>query len=67
MRCGVEHKKRNSISTSNHVLFSLSYRHNSPLLTGKVNLLMNENRRIDNPRVIIVKCVGAKAQDEKMR
>ena len=28
---------------------------------------MNENRRIDNPRVIIVKCVGAKAQDEKMR
>ena len=28
---------------------------------------MNENKRIDNPRIKIVKCVGAKAQNEKMR
>ena len=27
----VKHSKRNSISTSNHVLFCLSYKHNSPL------------------------------------
>ena len=26
---------------------------------------MNENKRIDNPQIKIVKCVGAKAQDEK--
>ena len=26
---------------------------------------MNENKRIDNPRIKIVKCLGAKAQDEK--
>ena len=24
---------------------------------------MNENKRIDNPRIKIVKCLGAKAQD----
>ena len=28
---------------------------------------MNENQRIDNPRTKIVKRVGAKAQDEKIR
>ena len=26
---------------------------------------MNESKRIDNPRVKIVKCVGAKTRDEK--
>ena len=26
---------------------------------------MNENKIIDNPRIKIAKCVGAKAQDEK--
>ena len=26
---------------------------------------MNENKRIDNPQIKIVKCVGAKVQDEK--
>ena len=26
---------------------------------------MNENKKIDNPRIKIVKCVGAKAQNEK--
>lgn len=28
---------------------------------------MNENKTIDNPLIQIVKCVGAKGQDEKMR
>ena len=28
-------------------------------------LVINEIKRIDNPRIKIVKCVGAKAQDEK--
>ena len=32
VRCLVEHEKRNFISTNNHVLFCLSYKHNSPLL-----------------------------------
>ena len=31
----------------------------------KSSLLTNENKRIDNPRIKIVKCVGANAQDEK--
>ena len=57
------------ISTSNRVLFCLSYIYilNSPLLTKKSTWLMNENKRIDNSRLKIVKCVGGKAQDEKLR
>ena len=31
----------------------------------KSTLLINESKRIDNPRVKIVKCVGAKTRDEK--
>ena len=30
VRCQDEHDKSNSISTSNHALFCLSYKHNSP-------------------------------------
>ena len=26
---------------------------------------MNENKRVDNPQIKIIKCVGAKAQDKK--
>ena len=63
MECRVEHEKRNSISTSNHVLFCWSYKHNSTP-HGKVELI-NENRKIDNPRLKIVKCVDTSAQDEK--
>ena len=47
----IEHKKRNSISTGNHVLFCLLYKHNSPLLTGKLILLRNENKGIDHPQI----------------
>ena len=32
----------------------------------KSTLLTNENKRIDNPRIKIKKCVDAEAQDEKM-
>ena len=32
----------------------------------KSTLLVNENKRIDNPRIKIVKCVGVKAQDGNM-
>ena len=39
VRCQVEHEKRNSISTSNHVLFCLSYKHNSPFLTRKADFM----------------------------
>ena len=35
----VEQEKRNSVSTSNHVLFCLSYKHNSPLLGKKTDLI----------------------------
>ena len=31
----------------------------------KSTLLINESKRIDNPRVKIVKCVGTKTRDEK--
>ena len=39
VRCRVEHEKRNSISTSNHILFCLSYKHNSPLLGRKAEFI----------------------------
>ena len=35
----VEHVKRNSISTSNHVLFCLPYKHNSPFLGRKADFI----------------------------
>ena len=58
MKCQVKREKRNFISTSNHILFCLSYKHNSPLLTRKVYFTMIENKRLGNPRIKIVKCVG---------
>ena len=39
VRCRVEHKNRNIISTNNYVLFCLSYQHNSPLLPTKVDFI----------------------------
>ena len=59
VRCQVEQAKRNSISKSNHVLFCLPYKHNSPLLTRKTTL-MNENKSIQNPWIEIEKSVGEK-------
>ena len=39
VRCRVEREKRNSISTSNHLLFCVSYKHNSPLLGRKADFI----------------------------
>ena len=39
VRCRVEHEERNSISTSNHVLFCLSYKHNSPLMGRQADFI----------------------------
>ena len=39
VRCRVEHEKINFISTCNHILLCLSHKHNSPLLTRKVNFI----------------------------
>ena len=50
----VEQEKRNSVSTSNHVLFCLSYKHNSSLIRKKPIWFMNENKWIENSRIIIV-------------
>ena len=44
VRRRVEHEKRNFISTRVHVLFCLSYKHSSPLLTRKVGPT-NENKK----------------------
>ena len=39
VRCRVKHEKRNSKSTSNHVLFCLSYKHHSLSLARKVDFI----------------------------
>ena len=63
----VGHERRNFISTSNHVLFCLSFKRDSSITDKKIQLfLTNENKRIDNSWMKIVKCIGAKAQYEKM-
>ena len=54
VRCRVEHEKRNFISVSNHVWFCLSYKHNNPVLTGKVNFINEWKWRIDNPLIKLV-------------
>ena len=56
MRCLVKHENKNSISTSNHVLFCLSYKHTSPLLGRKANFVdewkqMNQQSTNNNHRV----------------
>ena len=50
VRYRVEHGERNSISTSNHVLFCLLYKHNMPLLRRKVYLIHECKNRMHNPR-----------------
>ena len=62
----VEHEKRNSISTSN--MYYFDYRVNTIVFywKEKSTLLKNENKRINDPRIKIVMCIGAKARDEKM-
>ena len=62
MRYRVEYKKRNSISTGSYVLFCLSYQHNSKQWQEKPTSLMEKIKEST-----IAQCVGAKAEDEKMR
>ena len=45
----VDHKIRNFISTSNHVLVCLPYRPKAFYRREKSTLLMNENERVDIP------------------
>ena len=59
MRCRVEHSKRNFISTSKHVSFVYHISTIALYWQEKSTLLVNENRRIDNPWIRIVQCVGA--------
>ena len=51
--------------TSNHVLFCLSLNKIALYWLEKSTLLMNGNKRIDNPWITTEQCVGAKAQMEK--
>ena len=58
----VEHEKRNSISTNNHVLFVYHIDTIALHWQEKPTSLTNENKWIDNPHITIVECVGAKSQ-----
>ena len=55
----LEHNKRNFISTSNHVFFVYHINTKALYWQEKSPLLMNENKRIDNPWIRVVKCVDA--------
>ena len=55
----LEHNKRNFISTSNHVFFVYHINTKALYWQEKSTLLMNENKRIDNPWIRVVKCVDA--------
>ena len=65
----VEWKTRGEISypQATICLYYFVYHTNTVALywQEKSTLLMIENKRIDNPRIKIVKCVSAKTQDEK--
>ena len=54
-----EHNKRNFISTSNHLFFVYQINTKALYWQEKSTLLMNENKRIDNPWIRVVKCVDA--------
>ena len=66
---GVELKTRIEISYLPATTYYFVYHINTVALywEEKSTFLMNENNRIDNPQIKIVKCFGPKAQDEKMR
>ena len=59
MRCRVQHSKRNFISTSNHVFFVYDINTTALYWQEKSTFLMNENKRINNPWIRVVKCVDA--------
>ena len=55
----LENNKRNFISTSNHVFFVYHINTKALYWQEKSTLLINENKRIDNPWIRVVKCVDA--------
>ena len=55
------------MTSSNHVLFWLSCKHDRPLLRMKSDFLKEWYERFHSARKKGVKCVGDKGQDEKMR
>ena len=57
MRCRVQHSKRNFISTSNHVFFVYHINTTALYWHIKSTFLMNENKRINNPWIRVLKCV----------
>ena len=57
MRCRVQHSKRNFISTSNHVFFVYDINTTALYWQEKSTFLMNENKRINNPWIRVLKCV----------
>ena len=59
MRCRVQHSKRNFISTSNHVIFVYHINTTALYWHIKSTFLMNENKRINNPWIRVVKCIDA--------
>ena len=59
MRCRVQHSKRNFISTSNHAFFVYHINTTALYWQEKLTFLMNENKRINNPWIRVVKCVDA--------
>ena len=59
MRCRVQHSKRNFISTSNHIFFVYYINTTALYWQEKSTFLMNENKRINNPWIRVVKCVDA--------
>ena len=58
-RCRVQHSKRYFISTSNHVFFVYHISTTALYWQEKSTFLMNENKRINNPWIRVVKCVDA--------
>ena len=58
-RCRVQHSKRNFISTSSHVFFVYHINTTALFWQEKSTFLMNENKRINNPWIRVVKCVDA--------
>ena len=57
MRCRIQHSKRNFISTSNHVFFVYDINTTALYWQEKSTFLMNENKRINNPWIRVLKCV----------
>ena len=57
MRCRVQHSKRKFISTSNHVFFVYHINTTALYWQEKSTFLMNENKRINNPWIRVLKCV----------